>query len=262
MEFLKKNYEKILLGLVLAGLVGALVFMPFYIAADNQQTTDTISSILNPPVQQLTNLDLSAQAVVSARLRSSYSLDLETTNRVFNPLEWQRTPDNGLGLATSHVGPHMVVVTNITALNFVLSFDGVTTNELGARYNVGVERQSEKIPSKRRKVPRFVSVGDKPNDAFTLVQVKGAVENPDELVLKLADSGEVVSIAAGKPFRRTDGYSADFRYDPEKKSFRLKRAGDKVSFNGTDFLVDDVKLNELILQDQSNQKKTSRPFAP
>ena len=54
----------------------------------------------------------------------------------------------------------------------------------------------------------------------------------------------------------------DFRYDPEKKVFRARRAGDKVSFNGTDFIVDDVNENELILQDQSNQKKTSLPFTP
>ena len=36
MEFIKKHYEKMLLGLVLAGLIGALVFMLFYIAADKQ----------------------------------------------------------------------------------------------------------------------------------------------------------------------------------------------------------------------------------
>ena len=34
MQFLKKHYEKILLGIVLAGLIGVLVFMLFYIAAD------------------------------------------------------------------------------------------------------------------------------------------------------------------------------------------------------------------------------------
>ncbi len=262
MQFLKKNYEKILLGLVLAGLVGALVFMPFYIASDNQQTNDTIATILNPSAKELTNLDLTVESTVTARLHGNYNLDLETTNRTFNPLEWQKGQDGNLVLIATHVGPQMVVVTNITPLCFILTFDGASTNELGARYNVGVERQAEKIPGKRHKVPRFVSAGDKPNDAFTLVSVKGAAENPDELVLKLVDTGEVISIATGRPFRETNAYSADFRYDPERKVFHAKRAGDKVSFNGTDFLVDDVKAGELILQDQSNQKKTSRPFTP
>ena len=34
MDFLKKHYEKILLGVVLLGLVGAMVFLPFLILHD------------------------------------------------------------------------------------------------------------------------------------------------------------------------------------------------------------------------------------
>jgi hypothetical protein len=252
-----------LLGLVLAGLIGALVFMPFYIAADKQATDDAVTTILNPPsVKELPVLDLAAQSTVMGRLHAGYTIDLETTNRVFNPLEWQKLQDGTLTLVNGHVGPNVVVVTNVTPLYFTLSFDGTTTNELGARYNIGVQRQAEKIAGKRVKVPRFVSVGDKPNETFSLVQVKGAAESPDELRLKLVETGETVSVAPGKPYRRTDGYTVDFRYDPEKKVFHAKRVGDKVSFNGGDFLVDDVKADELTLQDQTNQKKTSRPFAP
>jgi hypothetical protein len=38
--------------------------------------------------------------------------------------------------------------------------------------------------------------------------------------------------------------------------------GDKVGFGGVDYVIVEVNKNELILQDQSNQKKTSLPFAP
>ena len=34
MDFVKKHYEKILLGVVLLGLVGALVFLPYWIRYD------------------------------------------------------------------------------------------------------------------------------------------------------------------------------------------------------------------------------------
>ena len=37
MDFVKKHYEKILLTVVLLGLVGALVFLPFLIASDQQR---------------------------------------------------------------------------------------------------------------------------------------------------------------------------------------------------------------------------------
>lgn len=262
MEFLKKHYEKILLGLVLAGLVGALVFMPFYISADNQAMIELTDTIIKKPVTKLPDLDLSAQQAVMARLAAPFALDLDSTNRVFNPMEWQQAPDGSLIPTATQVGPQMVIVTNITPLYLILTLDSANTNESVPRYEIGVEKQAEKIPAKRHKVPRFISIGDKPNDTFALVDVKGAPENPDALDLKLVDSGEVVSISTGKAYRRVDAYAADFRYDLEKKVFRNRRVGDVVSFNGTDYLVDEVTQDEIILQDQSNQKKTARPFTP
>jgi hypothetical protein len=114
MDFLKKNYEKILLGLVLAGLVGALVFMPFYIGSDNQKMTDQTDTIIKKPVTELPSLDISAETAVAGRLKAAGSLDLESTNRLYNPLEWQKGADGNLVKVATHVGPQMVVVTNIT----------------------------------------------------------------------------------------------------------------------------------------------------
>ena len=262
MDFLKKHYEKILLGLVLAGLVGALVFMPFYISSDNAARAALTDTIIHSPVKELADLDLTPEVNVATRLQSAYNLDLETTNRVFNPMEWQKNQDGNIVPVATHVGPRMAIVTGITPLYLIITLDSVTTNELGARYAIGVEKQGDKVLAKRRKQQRYVSVGDKANDTFALVSIKGAPENPDEVLIKLVDSGEQISFSREKPFRRVDAYAADFRYDPEKKVFRARRAGDKVSFNGTDFIVDDVNENELILQDQSNQKKTSLPFTP
>jgi hypothetical protein len=189
---------------------------------------------------------------------------LETTNHGFNPREWVKKPDGGMAPKEGHTGPQMVVVTNIMPLYLIITLDSATTNEVGTRYAVGVEKQADRVPAKRHKVPRFVSKGDKPNETFALVDVKATPDNPeaDELTIKLVDTGEVVAISKGKPYRRVDAYAADFRYDPEKKSFHNRRVGDKVSFNGTDFIVDGVNQDELILQDQSNQKKTTRPFSP
>lgn len=263
MEFIKKHYEKILLGLVLAGLIGVLIFMLFYISADKQDMDARRDSLINPRVQALTNLDLSVQENVMSRLKSPYNLDFETTNKLFNPMEWQKKPDGSLiKVSKGNVGVASVIVTNIAPLYLILSLDAVTTNELGARYTIGVEKQAAPTLAKRHHQQRFVSAGEKPNDTFALVEVKGVPENPDSLVLKLTDSGGLATISNGKPYRRVDDYAADFRYDLEKKVFHGKRIGDKVSFGGTDYLVVEVNRGELILSDQSNQKKTSLPFAP
>jgi hypothetical protein len=194
-------------------------------------------------------------------LQSPSFLDLENGNKVFNPQEWQKKLDGTMIIKPGNIA-QFVIVTNITPLYLVMTLDSTMTNDLGARYVIGVEKQTEKNPAKRHKQQRYVSVGEKANDTFALVEVKGAPEDPDELLLKLVDSGLTVPVKRNDPYRRVDGYMADFRYDIEKKTFTHKRVGDKVSFGGVDYVVADVDANELILSDQSNQKKTTLPFAP
>jgi hypothetical protein len=257
MDFLKKHYEKILLGVMLAALIGVLVFMLFYIASDTEDMNSKRNQLINPKVVALSNLDMSVLDGAAARLAAPYNLDLESTNKLFNPMEWQKGLDKG-----KKTGLQVAVVTNITELYTIISFDSVITNELGVRYVIKVERQAAAAAAKRRPVPHYVSKGDKPNPDFGLVDVNGTPESPDGLVLKLGDSGETVTIATNQPYRRVDGYAADFRYDPERRAFHNMRAGSRVSFGGTDYVVVEVNQHELILQDESNQKKTSLPFAP
>jgi hypothetical protein len=260
MQFLKKHYEKILLGIVLAGLIGVLVFMLFYIAADKQSMDDMANGLINPSAQALPDLDLTTNTAAVTRLQSPFALDLETGNKVYNPFEWQKTLDNQL-VRKAGLTAQVVVVTNIMPLYLVLTLDQVITNTAEPRYVIGVEKQAATTVAKRRHQQHYSSKGDK-NDTFVLVDVKGVAENPDALSLKLVDTGEMVTILPGKPFRRVDAYSADFRYDPEKKVFRARRKDDVVTFGGTDYQVFDISQNALILSDKSNGKKTTLPFAP
>jgi hypothetical protein len=217
--------------------------------------------LTNPHAVQLSNLDLTLLDGANVRAQAPYQLDLENTNKLFNPLEWQKTmDDNGLILVNTRTGPQVVVVTNIIPLFTVISLGTIVSNEVGVTYDIKVERQGASTPNKRRPVPHYVSKGDKANSDFGLIDVKGTPENPDGLVLKLADSGEIVTITKDTPYRHVDAYSADFRYDPEHKVFHGKREGDKISFGGAEYQIVEVSRNELILQDQSNQKKTSLPF--
>jgi hypothetical protein len=159
-------------------------------------------------------------------------------------------------------GAQEAVVTAITPLYLTISLDSVSTNDLGARYVFKVEKQTAASPAKRAASRHYVSQGDsKPNDTFALEAIKGPADNPDALMLKLVDSGEEVTITWDQPYRRVDGYTADFRYDPENKVFRARRTNDKVRFGGAEYTVAEVTQNEMILMDQSNQKKISLPIA-
>jgi len=264
MDFLKKHYEKVLLGVMLAGLIGGLVFMLIYINADRTEMNNKSTGLINPVVKDLTNLDMTALDAAAARLRAPYKLDLEATNKLFNPMEWQRALDGSLILAEKKTGSQVAVVTNISPLYTIISLEQVQMNDIATNYVIQIEHQAAPTVAKRRPTKHYLTKGEKPgaNDPVVLVDVKGPADNPTALVLKLTDSGDEISISKENPYRKVDAYSADFVYAPERKVFRGKRAGDKVPFGGVDYSVVDVSQNELILMDQSNQKKTSLPFAP
>jgi hypothetical protein len=262
MDFLKKHYEKVLLGVVLLGLVAALLLLPFMIAHDQEELDNASSRIIKRTVKPLPPLDLTRETNILDRLQAPCHLDFETTNKLFNPVQWQKTPDGRLIKLASGSEIGLAVVTRITPLYFVLNLDSVTTNEFGARYVISVERQAASSPALRRRQQRFVSMDDRKKDVFTLLNVKGAPENPGQLVVQLADTGETVSLSKDKPFQRVDGYLADLKYDPEGKKWQGQHAGAELRFAGGGYIIVAISQSEVILSAESNQKKTTLPYQP
>lgn len=261
MDFLKRHYEKILFGAVLLGLLVALIFLPFLINSDREEQLRNKEVIINRPVQPLPPLDLANESNAMDQLQSPYRLDFESTNRVFNPVEWQRAVNGNLIKIEkgNEVGPRAVKIEKITPLYFTLTLDSVETNEFGARYVIGVERQAASVAWQRAKRQHYASVGEK-NDTFTILSVKGPAPNPAQLVLRLTDSGEQVTVSRNKPYRRVDGYMTDLRYDPEDKNWQEQRVGDDLKFGGDDYIIVAINQNEVVLSAQSNQKKTTLTY--
>lgn len=255
MDFIKKHYEKLILSVVLLGVVVALVALPFVISADRQQIEDIISSLTNPKVAPLPPLELTPQNTVLSRLQNPPDLDFATTNKVFNPMTWKKNASGDIiKITTGHeVDGSATTVLKITPLYLILSFDNVETNA-ETRYVIGIERQFATSKSLRHQT-RVASVGEK-KELFTITKVNGDPVAPDELLLKLTDTGETVTISKGKPFQRADDYVADLRYEPEKKSILNRRVGAIINLNGEDYKLVAIHANEVILSAQSNQKKT------
>lgn len=263
MDFIKKNYDKIILSVVLLGVIGFLVFLPFVISGEQAALKDAHDQVTNPHPTPLPPLDMLRESNVTQRVKSPAGFDFSSTNKLFNPIEWKKAADGTFIPVKAGSQPATaVVVAKIMPLYYVLSFDSVVTNGVTPRYVIGVERQAAANPAMRRKQQRFVSPDDPKKDAFTLMQVKGAAENPGELVLKLSDTGETISIAPGKPYQRADAYAADLKYDPERKNFPGRRVGSGISFAGGDYIVVAIDADEVVLFDQSNQKKTTLRYAP
>ena len=263
MDFLKKHYEKIILSTVLLGLVGALVVLPVMITHDQEEIKKMGDEYIAPKATPLPPLNLAEQEATILRVQSPATFDFSTTNKVFNPVEWKKTADGNLIKIKSgnEIGAGAADVTKITPLYFVLSLVSVQTNEFGARYVIGVERQSASNPALRRPQQRYASVGEK-KDFFTLLEVKGDPADPSEVTLKLPDTGEIVKISKDKPFRRADDYAADLKYPLEDKSFPDRRVGSMMTFGGENYIVVAVNADQVILSAQSNQKKTTLRYTP
>jgi len=268
MNFIKKHYEKILLSVVLLGLVGALGFLPVLIDADRERTNHQPATILPPP-RPLEALNMTRQNDLLERLTNSYQLDFSTTNKLFNPVEWKKDySGNLIKIMTGHeVDANAAVVTKITPLDLVVTLDSVQTNDmgaLGAIYIIGVERQAAPTLLLQRKQQHYATKGEPVPGAFTITNVVGDPANPDQLILRLADTGEkaVLSKDSAYTFRRVDGYEADLKYDPGKKIFPGQRVGSVLPMGGEDYKIVAISQNEVILSAQSNQKKYTLRYAP
>src|SRR5580700_4717000 len=133
MDFIKKHYEKILLGLMLFGLIGVLVFMIFYIAAEKSDMDQKGSDLITPHPKALADLDTTVEDNAILRLKSPYNLDLETTNKLLNPMEWQRGLDGSL-IPAKKTGVEVALVTNIAPLYLIVSLESIIANEAATNY--------------------------------------------------------------------------------------------------------------------------------
>jgi hypothetical protein len=264
MEFLKKHYEKILLGLVLLGLVGGLVFLPFIIKADNDDVETSTKPIFNGTPKPLPPVDLTMQNEVLQKVSTPYQLDFDNSNKVFNPMIWQKAKDGSLiPLRATDYGVPALKVTAVTPLYLIISLASSETNELGASYTLQIEQQAAIKAGLRAKIKHNVSSAHPKIDVLTFVEAKGPPENPTEVDVKLNDTGELAVITKDVPFQKIEGYVTDLKYPPENnRTFPNLRVNSVISFAGDSYSIVDIKANEVVLSAQSNQKRYTKSFSP
>ena len=256
MDFLKKHYEKVVLGVVLLGLAVAVAFLPFKIASEKQKLEDMRNQLIHPKVKELTNLDLSLPDAVLKRMAAPALVDFSAPNKLFNPMPWQKAADGHLiKVDATNVGPNAVTITKMTPLYLKLSLDSVTLLEAGPRYVIGIEKEAAPNLRDRPKTQKYCSLNTK-NETFTLRDVKTPADNPTNVtvVLELNDTKQRAVVSREQPFRRIDGYVVDLKYGPENKTWTNKRIGAPLSFNGQDYNIVAINENEVVLSAKSNQK--------
>jgi hypothetical protein len=251
---LKNHYEKVLLGAVLIGLAVAVGFLPLKIGSERTKLTQLTETVTHPTPKPLTNLDLTTIETMLKKAGSPVVVSFSAPHKLFNPMPWQKAAEGKLiPFDDTHIGPKAIEITKLSPLALKLTLDSVQVVDSGPKYVVGIEKEAAVAPRDRMKKQTYCSPGAK-NDTFTLRQVEGPPENPTNLVLELKE-GDVANVAKERPFSRIDGYMADLKYEPEKKTWRNQRVGASIAFNGEDYSIVTVNQNEVVISAKSNQKK-------
>jgi hypothetical protein len=259
MDFLKKHYEKILLGLVLIGLAVAFVFLPFTIGSEKQKLEDLQRSLTHPRIKALTNIDLSFADSALKRISAEARLDFTTSNRLVNPMTWQQTRDTPPRLVPKdRSGPTAVIVTNIAPIYLIITLDDIKAADpadpgASARYVISVEKQAAAKIDQRKKKQYYTKIGEK-NETFRLKEVGGPADNPTNIVLELLENSETVGINRDKPYRRVDGFVASLYYDPQKKKWTDQRIGQTLNINGEDYKIVAISKDEVVLSAPNSKK--------
>ncbi len=259
MDFIKKHYEKLLLGVVLLLATGAVAALPFLISSEKAALEEQRGTILKRAIKPLTNLDLTISEAVVKNLSEPLDADFSLPHNVFNPVQWQKGSDGKLIKLEkgNEVGPEAAVVTKTTPLYLILSLDSVGPSTSGAPsgYLIGIQKQASSSASERRKRQTFAAVNEKKDDTFTLREVKGPLENPTELIVELGDTGDLVAVSKEKPYKRVDGYLADIRYDLENRSYLKRRVGDPLVIAGESYNIVAITENEVVVSHNLTGKK-------
>ncbi|MCU0770336.1 MAG: hypothetical protein MUE94_01010 [Verrucomicrobia bacterium] len=262
MDFIKKNWEKVLLGVVLVGLLIAVVSLPIKIAGEKADLEAIRLGITERAVSGIDPLDASSTERLLAKIEKPLILDLTTSNRVFNPVPWKRSPSGQLLRVNTggEIGVGAVTVERIAPLYLIVTFDSVLTSESGSRYAIGVEKQADSSKRGRIKRQSYAAIGDK-NENFLLRGIKGPPEAPTAVELELTDTGEAVTVSLEKPYARVDGYMADLAYPPDSRKWLEKRVGEKLPIERELYNIVAITKDEVVLSAPSG-KKTSVKLSP
>ncbi len=272
MDFLKKHYEKVLLGVVLLGLAAGAAFLTLMIPSERAKLQAQSEEIINRPAKPLEALDLSKSTFLIERMGGAGCLDLSNSNKVFNTLPWLRKGEDNTTLrklsSGNQIGPEAIEVIKISPLYTTIVFEAVLappTADTSARYDFTVEKEAAAKSSQRTRKHYPAPLNGK-TDTFVLREVKGPPDNPTELVIEMTDTGERVSLSKEKPYKRVDGYEADLKYPPDNKTWSKQRVGaggpgmPAVVIASESFIVVAISKNEVVLSAKSNNKKTPRPY--
>jgi len=148
-----------------------------------------------------------------------------------------------------YVAPHDLVLE--------IAFEQVAGTPESPRYQFSVRRDYEKAVNGRRAMVESVAVGSENKDQlFRLLEVQGPKESPTNFVCEFMATREAFNLTKGKNFRRTQSYSADLRYEADRRDFPQKRVGESISLSGAVYKIVAIEKDELVVSAPNSVRTT------
>jgi hypothetical protein len=257
MEFLKKNYEKVILSVVLLGLAVAAGLLLTQVAEENRRLEDVRNLNLTTAPQELEPMDTSTNLALMNRIQRVAPVVLSGTNNLFNPVTWQRRGDNRMVRIDTgaEVGPQALKIEETKPLYFRVSFAG--RNEQGGitQYSFKIQREGATRPGDRGLVTRaFTTVGS--DNAGLLLREMRPPQEPTEFVFESTDDKSEVLVGVGRDFERVMGYLVTLRYEPDNRLFREKRVNDTLNLDGETYKIVAITESSVTVE-APNRKRTT-----
>lgn len=263
MEFLKKHYEKLILGAVLLGLAVAAFMLTVQVQSVREAISKNEQEIQGRKKKSIPPVDLSAGEAAVTRLSKPVVVQFAgPDHNLANPVPWGRDKSSNLfkivpGRGT---GPDGLRVKQLNPLNLVIAYEETAGKGDELRYKFGITKEYAKQAAARRRNSLSVTVGAKSSDGtFVLREVKGAKEDPSELVCELVETGESFTVTKERPFTKGFGYSVDLAYQIAKQDFNGKRVDDQLSLSGSNYKIVAITKDEVVVSDPDTKKRSVIP---
>ena len=253
-DLLRHHYEKIILTLALIGLAAAVLLLMKFSDTEKTKIETYVIKVQRARGGLVKPVDLTNLVRAVEMAKAPPDLELAGKHNLVNPVKWQQKPDGQIikiETGTEGTLDHLKI-TRITPLMFSLSLEG------WAATGYSIATTNEAVPQLRRGFRQTYGLNDTNRAVLILRGVRGAPENPSEVIVELKETGEQILLAKDRPLIRTNTYEVDLRFELENRNILRQRINSVLRLGGEDYKIVAINPSEVVVSAANDKKYTLR----